>query len=126
MLNLRKIRMQAKKSDAPEVNYTGFKGFVYGLLPLLPIVLLLIVFFMNIVAGTKLNLSVQVVSIISFVVAVVVELLYKSNFTGVLKETSHFFNGMGNVMSIVALLVSAQVFVQGLTSIGILIWSKIQ
>ncbi|MBV0930166.1 C4-dicarboxylate transporter DcuC [Lentilactobacillus sp. IMAU92037] len=110
----------SEKSDAPEVNYTGFKGFVYGLLPLLPIVLLLIVFFMNIVAGTKLNLSVQVVSIISFVVAVVVELLYKSNFTGVLKETSHFFNGMGNVMSIVALLVSAQVFVQGLTSIGII------
>lgn len=110
----------SEKDDTPEVNYTGFKGFVYGLLPLLPIVLLLIVFFMNIVAGTKLNLSVQVVSIISFVVAVVVELLYKSNFTGVLKETSHFFNGMGNVMSIVALLVSAQVFVQGLTSIGII------
>lgn len=102
------------------VSYTGFKGFVYGLLPLLPIVLLLAVFFMNIAMGTKLNLSVQVVSIISFIVAVIVELLYKANFTNVLKETSHFFNGMGSVMSIVALLVSAQVFVQGLTSIGII------
>lgn len=109
-----------KKSENQEVNYKGFKGFVYGLLPLLPIVLLLIVFFMNIAAGTKLNLSVQVVSIISFIVAVIVELLYKGNFTNVLKETSHFFNGMGSVMSIVALLVSAQVFVQGLTSIGII------
>lgn len=103
-----------------DLHYTGFKGFVYGLLPLLPIVLLLVVFFTNIFAGTKFEISVQVVSLISFVIAVIVELSYKHQVRQVLKETNAFFDGMGAVMGIVALLVSAQVFVQGLTSIGII------
>lgn len=107
-------------SESVSVEYRGFKAFVYGVLPLLPIILLLVVFFMNIVAGTKLNISVQVVSLISFFVAVFVEFISKCQFKHVLGETSYFFNGMGSVMSIVALLVSAQVFVQGLTSIGII------
>lgn len=109
-----------KNSESVSVEYRGFKAFVYGVLPLLPIILLLMVFFMNIVAGTKLNISVQVVSLISFFVAVFVEFISKRQFKHVLGETSYFFNGMGSVMSIVALLVSAQVFVQGLTSIGII------
>jgi len=100
--------------------YSGFKGFIYGVLPLLPIILLLLVFVVNIVAGTELNISVQVVSIISFIVAVLVEFINKKTLKNVLQETSAFFNGMGDVMSVVALLVAAQVFVQGLTSIGII------
>ncbi|GMA09252.1 C4-dicarboxylate ABC transporter [Tetragenococcus halophilus subsp. flandriensis] len=100
--------------------YTGFKGFIYGILPLLPIILLLIVFVVNIIVGTELNISVQVVSIISFIAAVLVEFINKKTLKNVLQETSAFFNGMGDVMSVVALLVAAQVFVQGLTSIGII------
>ena len=92
----------------------------HGLLPLLPIVLLLVIFFLNLVIGTKLNMSVQMVTLISFVVAVFVELLAKRKAQAVLKETGTFFTGMGDVMSIVALLVAAQTFVQGLTSLGII------
>ncbi|MBE7901852.1 C4-dicarboxylate ABC transporter, partial [Paenibacillus polymyxa] len=80
---------------------------IYGLLPLLPIVLLLLIFFLNLVIGTKLNMSVQMVTLISFVVAVFVELLAKRKAQAVLKETGTFFTGMGDVMSIVALLVAA-------------------
>ena len=103
-----------------ETTYTGLQAFVYGTLPLLPIILLLIVFVLNLVLGTTLNISVQVVSLISFIIAVLVEFSTRHSVNSVLKETSYFFDGMGGVMSIVALLVSAQVFVQGLTSIGII------
>ena len=103
-----------------QTSYSGIQAFVYGILPLLPIILLLIVFVLNIVLGTTLNISVQVVSLISFIIAVLVEFMTRRSVNSVLKETSYFFDGMGGVMSIVALLVSAQVFVQGLTSIGII------
>ncbi|MBV7389734.1 MULTISPECIES: C4-dicarboxylate transporter DcuC [Enterococcus] len=103
-----------------ETSYSGLQAFVYGTLPLLPIILLLIVFVLNIFLGTTLNISVQVVSLISFIIAVLVEFATHHSISSVLKETSYFFDGMGSVMSIVALLVSAQVFVQGLTSIGII------
>ena len=53
-------------------------------------------------------------------IAVIIEFFNRRSINTVLKETSYFFEGMGNVMNIVALLVSAQVFVQGLTSIGII------
>lgn len=109
-----------KAAVTETIHRSVFGNFVYGLLPLLPIVLLLIVFFVNIVAHKNLNISVQVVSMISFVIAVLVELISKRKLQIVLKETSAFFNGMGNVMGIVVLLVSASVFVQGLTSIGII------
>ena len=110
-----------KAGEAVEdVTHHDFMAFIYGLLPLLPIVLLLVIFFLNLVIGTKLNMSVQMVTLISFVVAVFVELLSKRKAQAVLKETGTFFTGMGDVMSIVALLVAAQTFVQGLTSLGII------
>lgn len=116
-----KMADPTEQGEAPKtVEHSAFGNFVYGLLPLLPIVLLLVVFFVNIVAHKNLNISVQVVSLISFVIAVFVELITKKRLQDVLKETSAFFNGMGNVMGIVVLLVSASVFVQGLTSIGII------
>ena len=113
-------------NGSPETNmtitstYSGAKAFIYGTLPLLPIILLLFVFVANILLGTSLNISVQVVSLISFMIAVLVEFTTHRSVNSVLKETSFFFEGMGGVMSIVALLVAAQVFVQGLTSIGII------
>lgn len=111
---------ELQETPENETLYTGAKGFIYGILPLLPIILLLLVFALNIITGSDLNISVQVVSIISFMIAVVVECIEKKSLKNVFQETNTFFNGMGDVMSIVALLVAAQVFVQGLTSIGII------
>ncbi len=108
------------KQQAEAPAYKGFTGVLYSILPLLPIILLLVVFFVNIATGKTYNISVQLVSLISFAVAVIVEMVTKHQLQSVLKETSAFFKGMGDVMSVVALLVSASVFVQGLTSIGII------
>lgn len=100
-------------NGSPETNmtitstYSGAKAFIYGTLPLLPIILLLFVFVANILLGTSLNISVQVVSLISFMIAVLVEFTTHRSVNSVLKETSFFFEGMGGVMSIVALLVAA-------------------
>ncbi|CCV65213.1 Anaerobic C4-dicarboxylate transporter [Paracholeplasma brassicae] len=94
---------------------------VYTLLPLLPIVILLLVYVFNLLTkGTDIGMSVELVSLISFVIAIVCELIRKRNSKAVLEDTESFFRGMGNAMGIVALLVAAGVFVQGLKSIGII------
>ena len=94
---------------------------VYTLLPLLPIVILLLVYVFNLLTkGTDIAMSVELVSLISFLTAIVCELIRKRNSKAVLEDTEAFFKGMGNAMGIVALLVAAGVFVQGLKSIGII------
>ena len=93
---------------------------VYGLLPLLPIIILLIIFAMNSIAKTKINLSVESVSLISFVIAVICEVIRNRNGKAALDGAGKFFSGMGNAMPIVALTVAATVFVTGLSSIGLI------
>ena len=87
---------------------------VYTILPILPIVLLVVFYLM------KVQLSVEVATLISFIAAIVCELIRKRNGAAVLKETEQFFKGMGNTIPIVALLVAAGVFVLGLNSIGMI------
>ncbi len=87
---------------------------VYTLLPIFPIILLIVVYF------AKVQLSVEVATIISFIIAIICELIRKRKGSQVLKETEAFFKGMGNAVPIVALLVSASVFVLGLKSIGMI------
>lgn len=89
---------------------------VYALLPLLPILLLIIMYFTK----SKVTLSVEVASILSFVIAIICELVRYKGHKKVLDDTEGFFKGMANGMSIVALLVAASVFVQGLQSIGLI------
>ncbi|WP_159648632.1 C4-dicarboxylate transporter DcuC [Erysipelothrix aquatica] len=93
---------------------------VYTLLPLLPIVILLGVFGYNAMAGASLNLSVEVVTIMSFMIAVFCEIVRHRNGQEVLKTTESFFSGMGNAMGIVVLLVAASTFVDGLKAIGLI------
>ena len=87
---------------------------VYTLLPIFPIILLIVVYF------AKVQLSVEVATIISFIIAIICELIRKRKGAEVLKGTEAFFKGMGNAVPIVALLVSAGVFVLGLKSIGMI------
>ncbi len=87
---------------------------VYTILPVLPILMLIVVYF------AKINLSVEVATLLSFIIAIFCELIRKRKAIQVLQETEHFFKGMGNTVPIVALLVSAGVFVLGLNSIGMI------
>ncbi|MDL5501087.1 C4-dicarboxylate transporter DcuC [Bifidobacterium longum] len=93
---------------------------VYAILPLLPIVMLLIVFVITSTTGAKIDLSVELASILSFVIAIICELIRTRKGKETLAGTESFFKGMGGAMPIVALLVAASVFVVGLKSIGLI------
>ncbi|WP_159638184.1 C4-dicarboxylate transporter DcuC [Erysipelothrix anatis] len=112
--------MDLELEDVKEITGGALYKTVYTLLPLLPIVILLGVFGYNAIAGASLNLSVEVVTIMSFMIAVFCEIVRHRNGQEVLKTTESFFSGMGSAMGIVVLLVAASTFVDGLKAIGLI------
>jgi len=108
--------------EIKEINGGKLYKTIYTLLPLLPILLLILSYIINqfIAAEKAISLDVAMVSILSFAIAVICELIRKKDSKIVLKDTESFFKGMGNAMGIVALLVSAGVFVTGLKSVGLI------
>lgn len=111
-----------KEANSEKNVIEGSKGLrlIYGILPLLPIIILIIDFLMGISKGKNTTMSVQAVTIISWIVAIIIELFHKRDAKQVLKDTNVFIKGMGGAMGIVVLLVAAQTFVQGLNAIGIM------
>ena len=93
---------------------------VYAILPLLPIILLIGSFAVQKITGAQIDISVEVATLFSFIVAIICEIIRKRNAGETLKETEAFFKGMGGSMPIVALLVAGTVFVTGLKSIGLI------
>lgn len=93
---------------------------VYALLPVLPILFLIVIFILQSVSNMTINVSVEVVALLSFAIAIICELVRKRKAKEVLDGTEHFFKGMGNAVPIVVLLVAASVFVTGLKSIGLI------
>lgn len=93
---------------------------VYAMLPLFPIFILLGAYGIQIVTGKTVAIGVELATLISFVVAIICELIRHKGNSSVLGTTQKFFDGMGNAISIVALLVAASVFVTGLKSIGLI------
>lgn len=93
---------------------------VYAILPLLPIILLLVVYAFTSITKTKINLGVEIVTLFSFFVALVCELIRKKKVRETLKGTEVFWTGMGGAIPIVGLLVAAGIFVLGLQSIGLI------
>ena len=93
---------------------------IYAILPLLPILLLIVVFILQSATELDVNISVEVATLFSFVIALVCEIIRHRKAKAALDGTETFFKGMGNAMPIVALLVAASVFVTGLKSIGLI------
>lgn len=93
---------------------------VYAVLPLLPILLLIVVFALQSAADLNISISVEVATLFSFAAALICELIRHRKGKEVLDGTETFFQGMGRAMPIVALLVAASVFVTGLKSIGLI------
>lgn len=93
---------------------------VYAILPLLPILMLIIVFAVQKIAGITINLSVEVATLFSFVIAIICELIRNRSPRKTLDSTESFFKGMGGAMPIVALLVAGTIFVTGLKTIGLI------
>ncbi|RCX21537.1 DcuC family C4-dicarboxylate transporter [Fontibacillus phaseoli] len=100
---------------------TGGKLYktVYAILPIFPIILLLGNYAVQITTGKSIDISVEIATLVSFVLAIVCELIRHKGNKSVLEKTEAFFKGMGGAVPIVALLVAASVFVTGLKSIGL-------
>ncbi|MGI6756278.1 MAG: C4-dicarboxylate transporter DcuC [Atopobiaceae bacterium] len=111
---------QAEIQDIKVIEGSGLYKFVYALLPVLPILLLIIVYILQLAGVTSMSLSVEIATLFSFVVAIICDLIKRRNAHDALQETEKFFKGMGGAMPIVALLVAASVFVLGLRSIGLI------
>ena len=122
----------AKDEEELEVESVEIEGgilyrTIYTLLPLMPIILLLLTYAINFFikdVSNHIQLSVEIATIISFIIAIVAELIAKrareANLKTTLADTETFFRGMGGAIGIVVLLVAAGVFVDGLKAIGII------
>lgn len=112
---------EVEVKELKEIKGGALYKTVYTILPLLPIVILLALYGYNLIPGTTdISMTVELVSIVSFIIAIIAEMIRNKNPRKVLDGTESFFKGMGNAMGIVALLVAAGVFVQGLQSVGII------
>ena len=106
--------------DVEEIKGGALYKTVYAILPLLPIILLIGSFAVQKITGAQIDISVEVATLFSFIVAIICEIIRKRNAGETLKETEAFFKGMGGSMPIVALLVAGTVFGTGLKSIGLI------
>lgn len=111
---------QAQIPEAKVITGGALYKTVYGLLPMLPILILLVVFAINSIAGSSIDLGVEVVSIFSFIVALICEVVRSRSGKETLDGSAKFFAGMGGAMPVVALTVAATTFVTGLSSIGLI------
>ncbi len=111
---------EVELQEIPEIKGGLLYKTVYTLLPLLPIVILIVSYFATTFTGTEVNISVEIATLLSFIIAIICECINTKKVAEVLKGTEEFFNGMGRAFPIVALLVAASVFVLGLTSIGLI------
>ena len=109
-----------KVQQVEEIQGGALFRTVYAILPLLPILLLIGVFALQKITGLSVNISVEVATLFSFVVAVICELIRTRKGKETLNQTESFFKGMGGSMPIVALLVAGTIFVTGLKSIGLI------
>ena len=94
----------------------------YGLFPVLPLIILLAVFlFQSFGLFTNISLDVVTVTLISFAVALIAEVIRKKSFKKMMEDGQVFFKGMGEGMgSVVTLVVAAGVLVEGFKALGII------
>ena len=110
----------ADVKEIEEIQGGALYRTVYAILPLLPILLLIGVFALQKITGLKIDISVEVATLFSFVIAIICEMIRTRDGKKALAQTESFFKGMGGSMPIVALLVAGTIFVTGLKSIGLI------
>lgn len=103
-----------------EIEGSSLFKTVYAILPVFPIILLLASFILEMTTEMTVSISVEIAVLVSFILAIICELFRYKGDKEVLSQTEKFFTGMGNMISVVALLVAASVFVAGLQSIGLI------
>lgn len=111
---------EVEKTEGSYCSNSVLYRSTYALLPILPIILLVIAYFIKLLGYSKVDLTVEIAVVISFIIAVLCDSIKRHSLKEAVKETEKFFKGMGNAMPIVALLVAATVYVVGLKSIGLI------
>ncbi len=90
---------------------------LYGLLPILPLLLLLI-FSDYIVASVQLDVIAAM--FVAFFIAMLCELIRTRNITKTFEQATSFFTGMADMLkNVVMLLIAAQFFASGLQGVGL-------
>ena len=81
-----------ESKDVEEIKGGALYKTVYAILPLLPIILLIGSFAVQKITGAQIDISVEVATLFSFIVAIICEIIRKRNAGETLKETEAFFN----------------------------------
>lgn len=112
-----------EKDDAVQEAITraaGLPGY-YALLPLLPLVLIIVSAILNRMGILSFEADILPVTVVSLVIAIVIESIRHRNVTDAIDGAASFFKGMGEgAAGVVALLVAAAVLVEGITQMGII------
>lgn len=96
---------------------TGLPPAYYGLFPVLPLVLVLLLG----ICFTHISLGLVEITFVCLLLTIGVELLRKGNIKETSKEFAIFFTGMGTGLAqVVSLIVAASMLVEGLKAIGII------
>jgi DcuC family C4-dicarboxylate transporter len=92
---------------------------IYGLLPLLPLVLLLAFSDFIGLVPFKVKVDTNVAMLVGLLVALVAELIRTRDLVAVFKSLDVFWAGMGDIFkSVVVLIIAADIFSKGLISLG--------
>lgn len=110
---------EEREAEILPVEGSSLHKVVYAILPMLPIILLVVVYVMQVSGLVEFELSVEVAALFSFIVAIICDIISRKSAKEALEKASQFFTGMGGAMPVVALTVAATVFVTGLNSIGL-------
>ncbi|MCJ8008685.1 C4-dicarboxylate transporter DcuC [Lederbergia wuyishanensis] len=108
------------KNDLSKIEGGKLFKTVYAILPIFPIILLLVSYGIQISTGATIQITVEIATIVSLILAIICELIRHRGDNKALKDTESFFKGMGGAIPIVALLVAVSVYVTGLKSIGLI------
>lgn len=89
----------------------------YGILPVLPLILVIIINTMF----KQIKIGLVTITIISLVISIIIETLRNKNAEKLTKDIKEYFKGMANGLSmVVTLLVAAGMLVEGLKAMGII------
>ncbi len=92
---------------------------IYGIIPILPILLLLIFSDFNTLFKTPIVIDTTTAMFISLFIALVFELLRKRNLKTVFASLKEFWKGMGDIFkTVVTLIIAADIFSKGLIAMG--------
>lgn len=108
---------QVLKDLEAQEKETAMPPRVYAMLPVIP--LLLILGFSKVV-NSPISMDVPTAMVISTIVSILAEIIFKGDFKAAMKSFMLFFEGMAKILaSVVSLIVCGEFFAAGLTKIGV-------